>query len=147
MRGQPDDDLARAASLATYEQSLLDAFLAADSRSVDTSDVEPERFALARLRFLPSLRIVELDEVLARVLAREGKQVVGARAVVVARPRLSCTTHCVASDELDLLQLARRNARICDLLETCDHDVARLHLSLGRWFHRRWIATLCVETP
>jgi hypothetical protein len=146
MRGGPPE-LAAAASIAAYEQALIESFLAADSVTASLADVRPEAFAFARMELAPSVRVVELDAALMRALAAEGKRVVGARGVVLARPALAVVSHFVTAAELELLAHVGRRATIGELVERFDHDVSGLHVVLDRWFRRRWIAALRLELP
>lgn len=139
---QAEDDLAGVASIAAYDQALTESFLAADAPSARITDICPASFGASRLRFAPSLRIVAADLALLRTLADEGLEAVGARAVVVARPRYVTTTHLVSREELDLLTHARDGAPIDDLVEHHAHDVTGLHVLLDRWFRRHWIAAI-----
>jgi hypothetical protein len=145
LRAQPDEDLARVAGLAAYEQALVESFLAPDHVAATTAEVVPATFALARLRFAPSLRVVATDDVLLRALAEERKSVISAAAVAVARPRHAVVPHVVGAAELDLLELATRGAMIAELLDECARDISAAHACIERWFRRAWIAAIDSE--
>lgn len=144
MAAQPDADLRALARLAALEQARVESALSADADAATLAAIDIATFARSRVRFVPSLRVVELDDEALRELAVRGLAAVGACAAVVTRPRFAVHTQLVAAEELALLTFVRDGATFGEVLERYDHDVAAVHRPVERWFRRGWIAEVVV---
>ncbi|MGE0548355.1 MAG: putative DNA-binding domain-containing protein [Kofleriaceae bacterium] len=146
MRNHPDPSISSLTAIATMEQALTESALSIDSPVASVADIVPEQFGESRLVFVESLRVVALDQVVIELLASEGHDVATANAVVITRPDFATVLQFIDRDETNLLQLARAGTSISELLQRCEHDVARMHAWLHRWFARRWLARVAVKS-
>jgi len=144
MAAQPDADLRALARVAALEQARVESALSADADSATLAAIDIATFARASLRFVPSLRVVDLDGEALRELAVRGLAAVGACAAVVTRPRFVVQTQLVAAEELALLAFIRAGATFGEVLDRHEQDVAAVHRPVERWFRRGWIADVWV---
>ncbi|GEM_PF-3469555 len=129
-----DEILRGLAKLAHLEWARHAAPLMPDPpRTLTVADVQPARFASARVRLTPSLHLVETEVDQFRVIWCAG-------AVRFERE--------IASDESEALLRAMRGedlACVCDTFGESDSPVERARAALGAWFARGWISDISYE--
>lgn len=133
------------AGLAALELALVESALSPDSSVANLTAIRPSTFGHSRLRLVPSLRVVVLDDDALHVLHAEAREVVGAHAAVTLRVGFATKMHLIGLDEHAALELVRSGARIDELLDRHAHDVSGLHQFLQHWFARSWIAEIDEE--
>ncbi len=154
------------AELASLEWAHLFAFLAVDHAALDTSAIDPTRFALSRLGWAPCLQVVRVTGLALSAwdeLREEGAKLSGdsplaidsdaqqseadarIREVAIWRKDLFSHHIALADDEARALTSARAGASlaaVCDGFADAEDPVTRAFEVLRGWFSRGWIVAL-----
>ena len=139
-------DIDAVADVAALEWARLSALLAPNAPAQASADeVVPERFALARLKFLPSLVITDVGAAGLDLWMPPTRRFADRCVVAFYRTGFVVRSLTLDPDEARALRSALAGSSlgvVCESFVSAAAPVARALAVVGRWFHRGWVAAI-----